>query len=298
MEQANKLWAAVTVLAVVVIAGGAYAYFSHNRAAVVSVPLQSVSYSCAQGTITAAYASSSVALALSDGRSLTLPQVRSGSGTRYEDTVGGKDVTFSSKGSDAFLEEGGSVTYSNCIAGTQTPAPSTPAATTFTDVSKTFSFNYVEPLAVTGGGGGYSTDWMQNATTSGLVLAVVTLPRSFEPSTNFSEAKLTVGTSADADALSECLTYNSSGGPVTAPSQQTINGVTYSVFKSSDAGAGNFYDTVSYRTVRNNQCYALEYTVHTTNLGNYSPDQGIKAYDKQKVADLLTGVVQSFTFLQ
>ena len=301
MDQPTKLWTAVALLAVIVVAGGAYAYFSHNRAPIATVPANTVSYSCAQGTITANYATSSVALVLSDGRSFTLPQVVSGSGIRYEDKVGttSTDVTFSSKGSDAFLEEDGSVTYSDCVAGTVTVATTTPSGIekTFLDSSGTFSFNYVGPVVVSGGGIGYTTDWMNNATTSGLVLAVATLPSSFEPSTNFQGAKLTIGTSADPSALAECLTYNESGGPVTAPTQQTINGVTYAVFKSSDAGAGNFYDTMSYRTLRNSQCYAVEYTVHTTNIGNYSPDQGITAYDAAKVTTILNNVVQSFKFL-
>jgi hypothetical protein len=236
-----------------------------------------------------------VALALSDGRNLDLPQVPSGSGIRYEGkSAQGSDITFVSKGSDAFLEESGSITYSDCVAGTSAPVE---GGSTFTDASKTFSFNYSAPLTVSGGGVGYTQDWMVNATTSGLVLAVVNLPQSFEPSTNFGSAKLTVGTSADPSAVATCLTYDPTGGPATAITTSTINGTTYHVFRASDAGAGNLYETTSYRTVRDGQCYVVEYTIHTSNIGNYSPDQGITAYDKSKVVAILSSVIQSFKFL-
>ncbi|MEJ0054061.1 MAG: MliC family protein [bacterium] len=295
-KPASTLWTGVVVLAVAILAAFLYAYSMHQPPAFVMPGGESVSYSCGgQKGIAAAYASSTVALALSDGRSINLPQVPSGSGIRYEGTAeDGSDITFVSKGDNAFLEENGSVTYSDCLAGTSAASAS---GTLFTDAGKTFSFEYAPPITVSGGGVGYSTDWMVNATASGLVLAVATLPDSFEPSTNFRGAKLTVGTSADPSAVATCLTYEPTGGPAATTTTSLINGTSYRVLHTSDAGAGNFYETTSYRTVRDNQCYAIEYTIHTTNIGNYSPDQGITAYDQAKVTHLLGDVVQSFRFL-
>ena len=57
-------------------------------------------------------AQSSVALVLSDGRSLTLPQARSGSGARYANRD--ESVVFWNKGNTAFLEEKGATTYEGC----------------------------------------------------------------------------------------------------------------------------------------------------------------------------------------
>ncbi len=76
-----------------------------------------------------------------------------------------------------------------------------------------------------------------------------------------------------------------------------IHGITYTKVTYSDAGAGNFYDTTSYRVVRHSQCYAIEYTIHSSNIGNYSPNQGISAFDEWKVQSILEGMVQSFIFL-
>jgi membrane-bound inhibitor of C-type lysozyme len=54
----------------------------------------------------------SVQLGLSDGRSLTLPQTRSGSGARYANK--GETIVFWNKGDTAFIDEGGKQTYRNC----------------------------------------------------------------------------------------------------------------------------------------------------------------------------------------
>jgi pimeloyl-ACP methyl ester carboxylesterase len=59
-------------------------------------------------------AQSLVKLALSDGRELTLPQVRSGSGARYADAR--ESFVFWNKGDTAFIEERGRVTYRECNA--------------------------------------------------------------------------------------------------------------------------------------------------------------------------------------
>lgn len=56
--------------------------------------------------------SSSVQLALSDGRKMTLPQTMSGSGARYANK--GETVVFWNKGNTAFIEEGGKTTYADC----------------------------------------------------------------------------------------------------------------------------------------------------------------------------------------
>ena len=56
---------------------------------------------------------SSVRLTLSDGRKLSLPQARSGSGARYAN--GDESFVFWNKGNTAFVEEGGKTTYADCV---------------------------------------------------------------------------------------------------------------------------------------------------------------------------------------
>lgn len=58
---------------------------------------------------------SSVALTLSDGRKVSLPQAMSGSGARYANAD--ESFVFWNKGNTAFIEEGGKTTYAGCAAG-------------------------------------------------------------------------------------------------------------------------------------------------------------------------------------
>ncbi|HVW71557.1 MAG TPA: hypothetical protein VHB93_00180 [Candidatus Paceibacterota bacterium] len=123
----------------------------------------------------------------------------------------------------------------------------------------------------------------------------IMLPKSYMPGTNFSDAKLTVGHSASAAPVSNCLKPDPSGGPSSSMTTRLINGVSFTVFTSSDAGAGNLYDTTSYRTMHNNTCIAVEYTIHYTQIANYPPGT-VTQFDESKVAAMLDSVVDTFTF--
>lgn len=59
-------------------------------------------------------AQASVALLLSDGRKLTLPQVISASGARYANAD--ESFVFWNKGNTAFIDENGRPSYEGCIA--------------------------------------------------------------------------------------------------------------------------------------------------------------------------------------
>jgi len=255
--------------------------------------INNVNYFCDAGTINAIYTDGNVALTLPDGRSFSLPQVVSGSGTRYEEGSGtSADIVFSSEGNNAFLIENNSTTYNNCVAGT---AKATGMNTLFTDASKTFSIVYPSALTLSGGGVGYTQNWSVNATTSGMILAEIDVPRSYTPpKTNFSGAKVTIGVSSDPSAIAMCTTPTN--GEVSA-GVQTINGTMFTKLTLGDAGAGNFYDTTSYRVLKSGECYVVEYTIHSTNIGNYSPDQGITEFDKNQIQGMLETIVESFKFL-
>jgi membrane-bound inhibitor of C-type lysozyme len=280
------------VIILILVAVGAYAY-SRTHHSPSDAVISTASYLCRGGkTIEASYATDSVTLTLSDTRAMVLPQVMSGSGIRYE-----KDgVVFASKGDNAFLTENGTETYSDCVANSSPAATGQGGMKQFSDSGGTFTFMYPDTVTVSGGGVGYSTSWMNNATSSGLVLAKALLSNSIAPSTNFSDATLTVGTSADPSAVSSCLTFNPTGGPVQPATKKTINGTTFTMLQSADAGAGNRYNTTSYRVVRNNQCYVIEYTIHSTAIQNYDPSQGITEFDAAKVTGIMEGIVNSFQF--
>ncbi len=250
-------------------------------------------YSCDAGTtITAGFSTSAVHVALSDGRSFDLPQVVSADGAQYTNGT----VALITKGDQAFLQENGKTTYDNCIANSDGNAAPVNGMQTFTDQGKTFTFSYPSQFTVSGSGIGYTQSWKTDSdSTLGLILATVSVPQSYQPNTNFGDAKFTVGTSSDPAAVKSCLADTVGNAPT--KSTVVINGIKYTKFVSEDAGAGNRYLTTSYRTVQNNQCYAVEYTIHYSVLQNFDPSSGIKGFDQAKVTAALDGIMQSFKFL-
>jgi len=139
-------------------------------------------------------------------------------------------------------------------------------------------------------------DWRQGMPGgSGLRLFALTIPKAFEPQTNFSDAVFNVGMSGNADAVSRCLVSENASAQ-TAASKTTINGTVFTVFRFTDAGAGNIYETTSYRTIHANQCWAVEYTIHSAEIGNYPPEYGLKPFDETKLHDVLDRIAGTFRF--
>ena len=75
------------------------------------------------------------------------------------------------------------------------------------------------------------------------------------------------------------------------------NGVEYSVASTSDAGAGNFYEEQVYALAGTHPCTAVRYFIHSTNVGNYSPDS-IREYDRQALLQAFDAIRFSLTLQQ
>ena len=143
-----------------------------------------------------------------------------------------------------------------------------------------------------------STDWRVNYSDNipGIKYFTLTVPPAFEPQTNFADVTLTVGASENATAITECLTPDQSGGEATTTSSVIINGVEFMVFTSNTAGAGNLYKTISYRTLHADKCYAIEYTIHSNQIGNYPPSYNLQPFDESKIDSLMQNIVGTFKF--
>jgi membrane-bound inhibitor of C-type lysozyme len=139
MKASTIVWILVVII---VLGGGWFWFFGRTAAPATSVdnnaqtPIASVNYACDAGkTIAATYyqgeskpaaspdmpptPGGSVALTLSDGRSMTLPQTISADGTRYANAD--ESFIFWSKGDGAFVMEGNAQTYVNCAQATSSP---------------------------------------------------------------------------------------------------------------------------------------------------------------------------------
>ena len=132
---------------------------------------------------------------------------------------------------------------------------------TYTDSQGVFSFVYPADFRVTG-------RYKEN-------LATVKTPKAYLSGTNFSEAVLTIAFSNTPAALAACSGRKATG----------------------DAGAGNFYETTSVKKVFDGDCYTFAYTIHSTNIGNYDPSQGIKEFNKAKIVSEMEGIIASFQYL-
>ena len=246
-------------------------------------------YSCKDGSIDAIFGQSSMTMTLSDGRKISLPQVISASGIRYEQG----DIIFIGKGDNAFLQEKGVSTYEDCVANAS-DINATAGDSVFVDQGKTISFSYPNAFNLSGGEIGYSSSWRTNTQTLGITIAKVIIPKDSQPKTNFSEATFSIGTSSDKTAIKNCLLPTNGER---AKGTAVINGITYTKITLTEAGAGNYYDTTSYRTIQNKQCYAVEYTIHSTNFASYDPNLGIGEFDTQKVVTDLETMISSINFL-
>jgi hypothetical protein len=142
-----------------------------------------------------------------------------------------------------------------------------------------------------------STDWRVNSdNTSGVKYISLAVPRAFEPQTNFADATLTVGSSGNKTAVAECMTPDPTAPGESATSSQNINGTEFTVFRSNDAGAGNYYETTSYRTIYNGKCFAVEYTVHSSQIANYPASYNLKPFSEDAINSLLQNIVSTFKF--
>ncbi|HET8575415.1 MAG TPA: hypothetical protein VFM02_04595 [Candidatus Paceibacterota bacterium] len=141
-----------------------------------------------------------------------------------------------------------------------------------------------------------STFWSELSQEVGGTNLTLLSPKGFMQGTNLQEVRLTVGSTNTPSAVQSCTALPSNRTPETTATPVTINGIPFTKITTSDAGAGNFYNTVSYRTVRNGSCYAVEYTIHSTNIGNYPPEQGIKEFDETAVTAILQEIIGTFHF--
>lgn len=158
----------------------------------------------------------------------------------------------------------------------------------FTDTNKTLMFDYNALFPLFTGSKTPTTDWKLDAKDKGILFARVTIPRGYMSKTNFSDAKFTIGRSTTTAGIKSCMTSGT---------KANIGGYPFAKVTTNEAGAGNFYETTRYQGIVDGDCYAIEYTIHSTNIGNYSPGQGIKEFDKAKIQSELEKIITSIKFI-
>ncbi len=285
----RKLFIVVVVVIVLAIIGGGVWWYMGNSAPETRT---TVSYMCADNkSLTATYIekagvaptvgpngepvpTGSVALSLSDGRAISLPQTISGSGIRYANT--NETFVFWSKGNGAFIEEGATAasttqTYAGCITVAGDPTGRLPQV--YSDPMGGFSIRYPAGYAAAEiiGHNVYAAGEQD----MGVTLAI---PSSMATGTNL----------APDSGVSVQMLQNTPQCDATAffpdrsdlhSTSVTEGGTTYSFATSSDAGAGNIYEETVYAIPGSNPCIGVHYFVHSMQIGNY-PKGMVHAFDR------------------
>ena len=120
------------------------------------------------------------------------------------------------------------------------------------------------------------------------------LPANMSLGTNLSEAGVYIGATSSPAIVATCASSSPELNE-TAQGTTTISGTNFSVFTSSDAGAGNFYETKTLRTVHGDLCFEIVELLHSTNIGNYDPGT-VLVFDKTAFQGYLDAMVKTFTF--
>lgn len=211
--------------------------------------------------------SGSVAISLSDGRSMTLPQTISASGIRYANAD--ESFMFWGKGNGAFVLENNVQTFVGCVALAKDPGG---LPQTYADGTKGFSIRY--PAGYT-----LDTSYVYQELGPGKDISgiKVVIPPAAASGTNLSsfDTGVSVEEIPNAGACkAELFVYrDQSSQPVTE------GDTTYSVASTNGAGAGNFYEEQVWAIPDTNPCIAVRYFIHSMNIGNYTPG-AVREFDK------------------
>jgi membrane-bound inhibitor of C-type lysozyme len=274
------------VILMLVIAAGWWYYrgapIPSNPSGDNTQPIASAAFACDQGkSIGATFYQGSVALTLSDGRTMTLPQGMSASGIRY--TNADESFVFWGKGNTAFISEGPNQdqTYTGCIV----VAPDTTGTLTQIYATSTLGFSFRFPAGYTFNGS-YTYDNLGPG--KSIPGVKVTIPAQATTGTNLSkDTYVSVEELPNAATCSGDLFLD--GGKASAFSD---SGVDYSVATTSGAGAGNLYDEAVFAIPGTSPCIAVRYFIHSTQVANY-PAGTVKAFDKAAVINEFDNIRRS-----
>jgi hypothetical protein len=167
---------------------------------------------------------------------------------------------------------------------TNQPTPSN--LETYTDNSYNFSIQYPKDDVFSQGS--------QYAFAAQNSLISINLPESYYPGTNLGEASVIIGVTSTPALVNNCLQPQLENEKVQGV--KNIDNKEFIRFIGEGVGAGNIYDTTSYRLVYNNSCYEIVLLMHSGNIGNY-PTGAVKEFDRLATLEKLNIIAETFKFL-
>jgi membrane-bound inhibitor of C-type lysozyme len=233
----------------------------------------------------------SVALVLSDGRIMTLPQTISGSGIRYANAD--ESLVFWSKGNTAFITEGtggnAPQTFANCIATSNIAGQE--SWHVFASSTLGYSIKYPAGFTVT-------APYAYQELGPGKDIAGVkfTIDPNIATDTNLNpDSYISV---EQLPAAQSCVASNFidlHGGTTV----QTVsdNGVIYSMASSTGAGAGNRYEEWVWAIPGSSPCTAVRYFIHYGVIDNY-PAGMVQEFDHAALLSQFDAIRRSLVLAQ
>lgn len=182
--------------------------------------------------------------------------------------------------------------HSTQTAATGTPVTSTTTApvsadtSTYTNSALGFTIQYPSMAAAS------QTDFNGFLQVTQTPVTSFVLPASLSQGTNLSSAGVYVGATSSPKIVAACTSTASTTGEI-AQGTQTINAQQFAVFTASDAGAGNFYESKSYRTIKNGSCVEIVELIHSTNIANY-PAGTVTAFNHDQFSGVLDAMVHTY----
>ncbi len=208
-----------------------------------------------------------VELALSDGRSLSLPQTLSADGGRYANSD--ESVVFWNKGNGLTFTENGSQTYMGCIMTVQDPGG---LSRVYENGTQGFSIRIPSDYSVVEK---YSYDQISGKKIGGIKF---TIPASLAQGTNLgSDSYISVEQIPNAKSCTADAFVSLVNG--TGVESKTDGTMTYSYASTTGAGAGNRYQETVYTLPGTNPCVAVRYFIHYSVFQNY-PEGTVKEFDE------------------
>jgi len=124
-------------------------------------------------------------------------------------------------------------------------------------------------------------------------IALELLDSQFYVKTNLIEAYLLFGSTKDGNTVATCTEPISLGGPENVVGEVNINGIKFVRSEGSGVGAGNIYEQIYHRAVNNGYCDEVTFYFHYANIGNYSPDSGVKEFDRDALIQKFESVLST-----
>ena len=158
----------------------------------------------------------------------------------------------------------------------------------YSNARQNASFSYTDEFAPTGFAG-------PQVSKMGPEVALELVDSQFYMNTNLFEAYLLFGSTNESSIVTDCTQPVSFGGQENIIGEVNINGNTFVRSEGAGVGAGNIYEQIYHRIALNGYCYEVTFFFHYANIGNYSPDAGVKEFDRaalmQKFESILSTLV-------